>query len=529
MFKVLIVDDEPGALKSLKYMLEWEDIGYAIAGEAENGKQALDLLRSGHFDLIITDIRMPGISGLELIAEIRGISDDIPVIVMSGYEEFSYAKECIRQGVKDYLLKPVDQDQLTELLLGIREELVRQLLTDLKLYRGMPALLDRTLKRIAHGLLPANEIRQELELLHIQVQDDSPVGVLLVELDLPDMTDSSWTDHEIGIKRFAVMNVVEELLQGTGYAFEEGQDRVGVIILRDYACPSEIIQLAKSIRASVVEYVKISVTIGIGEMIRGVSQLAESFKTAELRLEMKFLFQGQIIGASSQSSQSGEIAYGNNSLMHSADLIIEAVRNKDSELVAGLLQQQQQIFITGQASRATVQTFVLELFSRLFQLIRELEEPYPPIFGSGTPELQQAMEFKTLDQVIAFTAAKCGEVMIHLKRLKMSSSEKVIDIVKNIVKQRYVENLHLKMIAEQVHMNPTYLGQIFKSVTGESFNDYLMKVRMERAKFLVLHTDKRIYEISMEVGYRQLDAFYKKFKDYTGKSAGELRAEQCSG
>lgn len=524
MLRVLIVDDEPGALKSLKYMLDWNDYGYIITGEATNGKQALELLKNESFQLVITDIRMPGMSGLELIRNIRSLSEDISIIVMSGYEEFEYVKECLKYGVKDYLLKPVDQENLSRLLISIKEEVNYELQLNRQLYHGIPALRDRTLKRWAHGFLSDEEIGSELQFLSIHVEEESWICPLLVEMNFEDLTDSSWTEDEIGIRRFAVLNVMEELLIHRGYIFEESSDRFGVVLIGGKAEAGEgvVLQLAQLIRDSIRKYVKVSVTIAVGDPIEDLRELASSFKMAQRRMKMNFLFHGHIISSAQFNAydmppNSSDIEYIRG--------IFEAVTAKDEERLSSLLTALKERFLSCGASKRTVQSFILELFAQLFDLIKEMEEPYQHIFEDETHETKSILEFKTLDEVMKFTEQKCLQVIYHLTQLKMSSSEKTVDRVKNIVKDNYASNIHLKMIAEEIHLNPTYLGQIFKSTVGMSFNDYLMQIRLEKAKSLVLHTDKKVYEIALEVGFRQLDAFYKRFKEYTGKSAGELRAE----
>ena len=524
MFRVLIVDDEPGALKSLKYMLDWNEYGYIITGEAANGKQALELLKNERFQLVITDIRMPGMSGLELIRCIRDISEDVPIIVMSGYEEFEYVKECLKHGVKDYLLKPVDQENLSGLLVRIKEELTYELQMNKQLYHGIPALRDRTLKRWAHGFLSDEEIGAELQFLNIHVEDQAWICPLLVEMNFQDLTDSSWTEDEIGIQRFAVLNVMEELLIHRGYIFEESSERLGVVLIGGASESGKevVLQLAQLIRDSIKKYVKVPVTVAVGDQIEDLKELASSFKMAQRRMEMNFLFHGHII--SSAQFNVYDIPLDSPVIQYIRG-ILDAVTAKDEERLYSLLADQKKTFLACGASKRTVQSFVLELFTHLFGLIKDMEEPYQHIFEDETHETRIILEFKTLDEIMNFTEQKCLEVIKYLARLKMSSSAKTVERVKNIVRENYANNIHLKMIAEEIHMNPTYLGQVFKSTVGVSFNDYLMRTRMEKAKALVIHTDKKIYEIAIEVGFKQLDAFYKKFKEYTGKSAGELRAE----
>ncbi|PYI57125.1 response regulator transcription factor [Paenibacillus flagellatus] len=122
MYNVLIVDDEPGALKSIRYLLDWERTGFVVAGEASNGRQALDRLRERSYSLVITDIRMPVMDGMALIAALREFAD-IPVAIMSGYEDFAHARTALQYGVKDYLLKPTEAEELERLLASVKREL----------------------------------------------------------------------------------------------------------------------------------------------------------------------------------------------------------------------------------------------------------------------------------------------------------------------------------------------------------------------------------------------------------------------
>jgi len=520
MFNVLIVDDEPGALTSLKYMIDWEELGYAISGEAGNGRQALQQLYQGNFDLVITDIRMPGMSGLELIQAIRERSD-MPVIVMSGYEDFEYVRSCLKAGVKDYLLKPVDQHQLSAQLTKIKEELQQKRRTAKQLYQSMPILRDQTLKRLVRGALHDADILEQLHSLGIAAEETAGLYTLIAEMDFMDQSDAFRTDAELETTRFAVRNVMEEVLLPYGYVFEESPNRFGVVLpARTMGSEEAVRKLAERVKDSVSTYVKTSVTIGVGDYAPRLQDAAVSFRMADRRLEMKFLFGGQIISA--EQFRTGQRTDNSE---QEAKLLIDAVKSKDGEMLAIVIDQQKSRFISAQAPKTSVQAFIFEVLAGLFQLIRELEGPYQHIFNNRSGDFQLILDFRTLDQGLDYLRQKCLEVIRYLKQLKMSSSSKTVETVKNLIKENYPKNINLKTIAEEIHMNPTYLGQMFKSAMNMSFNDYLMGVRLERAKFLVLNTDKRIYEIATEVGFRQLDTFYKKFKEYAGKSAGELRAE----
>ncbi|MFD0714323.1 response regulator [Paenibacillus sp. GCM10027626] len=524
MLNVLLVDDEPGAIKAMKYLLDWEQHGFVVAGEAANGRQAIELLEQHVYALMVTDIRMPGLFGLELIKRIRQFSQ-IPIIVMSGYKEFDYVKECMKYGVKDYLLKPVAEEDLSRLLMTIKSEISHETLLHKQLYHGIPAMRDQMLKRWVHGYVRDEEIEDQFRMMYMNTEGCSSVCCLVVEMDFMDTVDSFWTDSEIQIKRFAARNVMEEVIGSAGYLFEESEDRFGLVLLGDDNTDERVvIAIAEAMRDNVINYAKVSVTIGIGDIVNAYKDAVKSFYSAEKMLERKFFLGQESIIAS--SAFAGEFRRNDLAGVQEVQHILQAVLHGEKEECRRLLQLQMERFAAAEASKSLVRSTVLELFAGLFHLVREKGGSLEKAFDSDRSDYRIIVDSKTMQQLFDYAAQRCIEVISLLDAAKPSQPATTMETVKKIVNDDYGTNLSLKSIAEQIYMNPAYLGQLFKSNEGISFNDYLMRVRMERAKQLLRSTDKKVYEIALEVGYRELDWFYKKFKEYSGVSPSEYRAAQ---
>lgn len=531
MLKVLIVDDEPGAIKALKYALDWESFGFVVAGEAMNGSMAIERLKENHYDLLLTDIRMPGISGLELIAAIREHSE-LPIIVVSGYEEFEYVKECLKHGVKDYLLKPVDEDEVIKLLKNVQQDIKSAAELHQKLHLGVPAMRDQLLKKWAHGGMTSSQALAQLRLLNTDLKEQGWYSCLMIEMDFQETMDVHRTERDIEVLSFAVRNVIEEVVGSTGYVFEESRERYGVILMDDEASSLEEayeqgIHRAESIKQCVRQYVKLPITIGVGEAAESASLLKHSFDSAAVMLDRKFLLgQDSIItckkGGNERKSPS------TNSIETTKHLI-EAMQLGERERVAELLSQQLEQFVHQEAPKSVIQSVLFDLLATLIRMEREWVNAKQDDASLAADELQRILQASSVQELIQYTKERCLQVMAQLEETRKDQRSHAIDQVKRIVAKEYASNLSLKSISETIYMNPVYLGHLFKASEGKSFNDYLLQVRMEHAKAQLTCTNKKIYTIANEVGYRQMDWFYKKFKEYTGLSAGEFRAQHAQG
>ncbi|MCC3376045.1 response regulator [Cohnella sp. REN36] len=527
MDKVLIADDEPGALKALKYMLDWESYGFAVAGEAGSGREALDLLKDGDYALLVTDIRMPGIDGLDLIREVRSFSG-IPILVMSGFGEFDYVKACLRYGIKDYLLKPVAEEDMDRVLRDVRADLSRERTLHRQLYHGMQAMRHQALRQWASGAMRLRDAEDRFRLLELDLEPGRhAVCCLLVEMDFMDAADVSLTDEEIGLRRFAVLNVVEEMIGRDGYAFEQSEDRYGIVLYgeKEDLGAEAVLAAADALRTQVSRYAGVSITIGIGEVVRPACQVPRSLAVAERMLDRKFFAGPNAVIRSGSFDE--EAPDGGETDVRELQPLLDAVAEGDGLRVHLLLKKQMDRFAAGAGTPAQVRSFMLELLVLLLHLL--MKEGHRPerLFKADVNDGKRLLEAKTIDLAFAQAERMCLEAIALRAASQPPKPVTTVQAVKDIVASEYGSSaISLKAIAERIYMNPAYLGQLFKTNEGLSFNDYLLRVRMEKAKELLRRTDKKAFEVATDVGYRELDWFYKKFKAYTGYSTSEYRAAQ---
>jgi len=532
MYDVLIVDDEPVARESLRYLIDWEAHGFAIRAEAANGQQALELLRERHFALVLTDIRMPTMNGLDLIARMKEFTD-CPVVILSGYDDFEYARQGLKLGAKEYLLKPVDEDELIATLRRTAEELEERLLAERQHRLGLSAMRDQLLRRLAHGALSRREFEEQRTLVGWRAGDEA-FGCLVVEMDFVyggGKDGRLFSEKDTELKRYAVRNICEELTAGDGFVFEDTEDRYGVLFFAGAAAkdPAALRDRAERIAASTALYAKETVSVGVGGSAAGFEAVRDAYRAAEEALDRKFLTgAGSVLSARDGDGDAAEEAGepgggGDEGFQAIAAELLDAVRHFRREDAEASLARLWDAFRTSDVAAPRAKRIVIELFVQLARVVRETGASQELLFDHAFGDYETIMRVKTIEELRRLTERKCGAVLATLASMKELRPNKVIEELKHLVSTQYKDNVSLRSVAQQIYMNPNYLGKLFKANTGMSFNDYLLQVRMEKAKELLLHSDMKVYEISQAVGYGELDWFYKRFKAYTGISASEFR------
>ncbi|WP_309120883.1 response regulator transcription factor [Paenibacillus sp.] len=517
MYDVLIVDDEPVARESLRYLIDWEEQGFAIRSEAANGLQALELLKERHYALVLTDIRMPTMNGLDLIARMKEVTD-CPVVILSGYDDFEYARQGLKLGAREYLLKPVDEDELIATLRRTAEELEERRFAERRHRLGLSAMRDQLLRRLAHGAVGRKEFEEQRALVGFPPRIEETFACLVVEMDFVyggGKEGEGLSEKDTELKRYAVRNICEELAAGEGFVFEDTEDRYGVLFYAGAAStePAALRARAERIAASTALYAKETVSVGVGACARGFAAVRESFRAAEEALDRKFLTgAGEADGADDERFRSITAQ------------LLDAVRHFRREDAEGSLARLWDGFRASGATAQRAKPVVIELFVQLARIARETGASQELLFDRAFGDYESILRAKTTEELRRLTERKCEAVLAALASLGELRPNKVIEELKSIVRARYMDNVSLRSVAQRLYMNPNYLGKLFKANTGMSFNDYLLQVRMEKAKELLLHSDLKVYEISEAVGYGELDWFYKRFKAYTGISASEFRS-----
>lgn len=499
--KVLIADDEPDVRLGLETIVSWQSLGFSVCGEAANGTECLEKILALQPDLVLLDIRMPKMHGLACAKEARAMGWNGKIIILSGYSDFQYAKDAITCGVESYLLKPIDEEELSKAVEEIRRKILRQRMQ----YQKMNLCVEKARGTVLLDLLSGRDGYRE--------ETDPAVNLKELSLDaeeyrvvMADGSDARVTDGFIqsaGLKqnvdtvKYPGRNVY--LFRGSGAA-ERFQHQISVQ----------------------TDPKKISAFFAFGRAVYDPSEICVSCRDAEAVFERRFFFPRGVFWAGREALPQSPDPF----VFHDADLHDYA----------------EQLFALLQAGNAKGMTETLDALERkletadampgyvadfLINICLQVKHKYLESFGENTSGVMddtdvvsRLYEKRRLYEVMDSLREEFGKMFRGMEQL---TGEHITDRVLRFIDTNYSKNLKLETIASSFGYSSAYLGKILKEKTGESFNSYLDRLRIEKAKELLGREDLKVCEISRKIGYENIDYFYYKFRKYLGQSPNEYR------
>lgn len=484
MFKILIVDDEPIMVKMMKCLLPWEELGLEICGEAYNGQEALTYVDRYNPDIILIDIQMPLMDGIQFMEEMRRRKETCSIIVVSAYQEFEYARKAIDAGVAGYLVKPIDEDKLLELIVRLKEEKhnIRKILLSEILNSGAE---EHRFKINGPFRVAVFNVDAEMNEAHVIVQQQLQSSLFhiesyiyhnqLVVLVLPNTDDPAWRERLI----IEVRNLLE--------TFGRSGIRANAGISLEHDQPSRLTQAYQEAKQAVAQ--------SFYSKSNGV------YDASETRLNSD-----QVQAPYSEMDEE---------LLHAIEF------NQPSSIREAICKLNEH-FQSQKYNPDKVRIFCFELLlsvRRGVQRIVKQEEVLEPQLQ--TEEVQGQT---TLEALLSFMEDKLIQSAETVHRRKQNRME--IDQVRLFLLERYREkDLSLETVARQVAMSKNHLSKIFKQQEGQGIWDYLTEIRMRKAKELLATTELKVYQIAEQVGYDNFYYFNKLFKKTFGVTPLEYKKE----
>lgn len=513
MFNVLIVDDEPTIREGLKTIIDWEHYGFRIVDTAANGREAIAKFNSLHPDLTIIDIRMPGMTGLEAIEQIRTEDAKAHFLILSGYADFDYAKKAIDYSVDGYLLKPVDEDELIEDIQRISALLTRE--SELKLRSAGDDLIFR--EHVIESYLFHNEDSgihlNNLIQLGLSWQ---AYQVLIIEAHGQPDGDSLYLN---GLKR-ALFEHFDA--QDRGIVFSAGSG-IGILLKEVVTQSPQADRLYHEI-AEVSSDWNWHVYAAVGKAVRDISSINDSYKEAAELLHHRFLFEGERVIMQEDLDQL-MISFPMNEGLTPDDeadwssKLYYALDIRSKEAVERVLEEMEEHIVSYDRSEQTIKSSYAQIISMAVNKFSSGNPDLYPILQDYSVFISDVYRQPTFNMLKRLTR----EHFVGLiDRLGGSSKDAVLKQMIDFIQRNFSENLRLELLAEVFNYNSAYLGKLFKNHTGEYFNVFLDKIRIEKAKEL-LQQGLKVHQVANRVGYANVDYFHSKFKKYVGVSPSSFR------
>jgi len=510
MYRVLIVDDEPIIRNGLSKLIPWEELGITIIAMAESGEQAERLLQDNVIDILITDIRMNGMNGLALIANAKKRYPRLHCIVLSGYNDFEYTKEAIQLGIENYIMKPVDEEELMETLLNIIKKLEAETSGEYLFKQDKQALFQMVLWRWLNGTIDDIALRYRASMLMIPLEGEQIQACVIKSL-----AESSWEQKQ-NVATYFDRTWMELPGIWSGVCWETDKDIVIVFI-------GEIEKHAVRLRKQLHEFIKMLewsnkgvFFAGLGSCEERIMFLSRSYKNARMaadlcavKREMKIM--DEIDLDKSQSMNIPGIRF---------DSLEEFLREGNEEEIQHFWEVWYRELLENRVDVDAVKEYALEIMCWLVAIrtqnfmISKTENTMDVL-----REISRAQHLDALIHVLINESKACGRQFGQI----YAGGNPVVGRVLDTIKVRYREEITLNELAGQFCIHPVYLGKLFKEQTGQTFSAYLNHYRIRKAKKLLMEVDWTVAKVAKEVGYGDSGYFCKIFKKQTGYFPREYR------
>jgi len=521
VYQVLIVDDEPEIRLGLRLKADWEGLGLAVAGEAANGSEALERLAGGGIDIVITDMNMPVMNGVSFLEACRERYPGLKMIVLTGYEDFDYARAAIRSQAKDYLLKPVSQSELTAALTKVKQELDEERSARSERETVQWRLTQYYLEMKEHFILhlvkeePASErwVRDRAKMFELDAWAAKSVRFLtagLRERGIPDDPDARTPGKlrlpfEMLCREFAGTHPEQPAtFRDSGYP--------GLIhfILRDDEAAAA--SFARELKACIGRHLGFEPAVGAGQPVSGFKEWKQGYLSSLLAWN---LTESKIRSAGREPSYGKSVLTGEQVKVLRHDLI----QGELESFEAAVREELTQAFLDSQVQ-------FVKLIFQLYLLLDSTAEALGIRLESEEklwirPEL--ARELDTVEKAAAFLVRLAKKIRLGFQPSSGGSEQSVIHAAERFIRENYMDDIHLTLLAERFNYNPSYFSEWFKAKTGKTFIQYVTEVRMEHAVRLLAETKLPLWDIAELTGFSNPSYFSSKFKKIYGMSPSEYR------
>ena len=527
-YSVLLVDDEEEVFQVIMKKLDWEGMGFHIAGYARNGVEALEMAEELQVDVVMTDIKMPYMDGLTLCKKLKELYQNIKVIIFSGFDEFEYAKEAIKIEAEEYILKPINANELREVFERIKLNLDKELdekrnIEKLREYymESLPILQENFYISLLDGRIPADQIARYADSYQIDLQGAYYVIAVL------HISKSGEEAMDPFLQAVSVRKLAEERLEGVWNSravtylgdiivftqLEDGEAVTGFTDQMDKIC-----KMAKRVCG-------VQVTAGIGHVVETPAEIPLSYQGAKDAVSYRVLYGNTRAISISEVSpkETADLPWEETYIKRIVKKIKLGEAEPLKEAVAELIDQISVSKISLQEYRILNMGLVTEIIRFVNNNQLSIEE----IFGEGSDLYSQAQHLESPQDLGDWLEKICLQIQKHILSDRRDSTNAFVQKAKEYVEEHYSEQeLNIDTVCNFLNVSAAYFSTIFKKETGKTFINYLTDYRMEQAVELLLTRNEKTYIIAEKVGYSDPNYFSYVFKKQFGMSPSKYKTSR---
>lgn len=517
MYKAIVVDDEKMIRLGIQTMIPWKSLGVDEVFVASSGREALEIIEQKAPHIMITDISMTEMSGLELIEKVNLMQQEIKIIVLTGYDSFEYAHKCLRMQVEDFFLKPIDENILTQAIKKLIGdfEIEKNILKSQKMIRRTQGTTEQLkLEKIMRDLCH-NRIRNEKEInrLFEEYQYDLEL-TMQAAIIVPTLYMGTVRNEEnfmaLSIKNICI-GLFDALGQGITFMDDDGKIVIALFENKDF---NEIVQRVEQLNNILKDEYDLTPKVVLGSLVKGFTDFPISYNDALYLLETEKENIREIIQNYNSESR---FQLFNNIFTELKGIMVANTGNAEYALKAF------DTFGRATESYNLANSYVCRC---CFDIASTLYFTYISDSGECTDGKLNALLMSLLhaDRVEACEFTR--EFITQLFSKEETNIHEIVSKAKAFIDEYLSDDLSVTNIATKLYITPNYFSRLFKKVTGEGCNEYIVRKRIEKAKGLLESTNLKTGKIAIIVGYRETNYFSLAFKKYSGMSPTQYR--KCS-
>ncbi|MFC7677642.1 response regulator [Paenibacillus sp. GCM10028914] len=531
MYKVMIVDDEMLARVGIKSLIRWEENGFIVAGEAENGRKAYEWLMENPVDIVITDIKMPIMNGIELISKVRQHRPEIKFLVLSSFDDFEYVREALKNGAEDYFIKlQMNPEELLDQLKKIAEKLDHENVQkkqeaghDRVRAKELALLRDNFLKDLVYGWIHTEfEYHQRMREAELVLPDGFGVA-LMFQTDGMEIYER-YGEDEIHLLNYAIINILNEISSEYKFSFPISMHPKEFVILC-FSPPHVEIEdaleqayhLAGSIKDALKQYLNFTVSIAVSEPVPTFVDIKQSYRQAQEALHFRYAYAAGTTILYREIKSLGSTAEATDIAKEIRNLEFYLNRREDNNVIKAIINMKQ---LLGNLNGYSLNSLKVYCAPIPFLLSSRWGED-ASVWMDGHLKRMDRWSVKT--DIIKWLETIQEEWIEGIGTI--SDSSRLINSAMRFIQKNYSNSVTLESVAEYLKLSPSYLSNLFKKETGQNFIDYLTNIRIEQAKVLLRTTELKIYEVGYRVGYENEHYFSRVFKKVVGSSPFHYKSD----
>jgi two-component system response regulator YesN len=533
LYSIILVDDEEEVRKSIIKKIEWQAAGFHLVGDAENGEDAMEKIEMLEPDVVLTDIRMPYMDGLQLAEKVRQRYPSMKVVIFSGYDDFEYAQRAIKLNVSEYILKPVNVEELTSILKRIKENLDLEIEEKRNLSRlrekyrkSLPIIREQFFNELVHKNLKKDLAEQKLREYDIPILGARKWMLAAIDVEEGDVVESLSLHSEEELIPISVMQIVREKLEGyCRFALFQSASEADMVVITALDEDNSITGLTDvlgDICKETKRILKVPVTIGIGHSCEDISGIPKAYQSAVDALGYKAIAgNGSTIYINDMEPVgSGKLEF--DSLTEGE--LISAIKFGPEEKIESSVKNIMEKMKTAKVHFRQQQVYMIGIFNSIIQMMQQYDLALEDIMGAELESMVLFDKLKKIEEFGQWLLRIAGKLNHLINQERDMTTRQVIQEAKQYILDNYQNpDLSVEMICRHLHMSPAYFSTVFKKETGQAYIAYLTDVRLNKAVELLNKTDDKTYIIASKVGYQEQNYFSYVFKKKFGVSPTRYR------